>query len=61
MVLIIDKYGHYVIQTVLLLSDYSINSVIIKKICEKLHFCSKQAYGTNVIEKCFDMCNKEDR
>ena len=60
-VLIVDKFGNYVIQTILLLNDSNINSIIVKKICENLPFYSKHTYGVNVIEKCFDMCKKEDR
>ena len=60
-VLIIDQFGNYVIQSILLLNDPKFSSAIASKICDNLPYYSKHRYSSNVIEKCFDFCGKKDR
>ena len=60
-VLIIDQFGNYVIQTILLLNDSQASSAIAMKICDNMPYYSKHRYSSNVIEKCFDFCGKKER
>ena len=60
LVLIIDQFGNYVIQSILLLKDDKISTQIAKKINENLPYFSKHRYSSNVVEKCFDFCNQKD-
>ena len=60
-VLIIDQFGNYVIQSILLLNDKSSSSAIAMKICDNLPYYSKHRYSSNVIEKCFDFCGKKEK
>ena len=58
LVLITDQFGNYVIQTVLLLNDKKISSEIALKIAGNVPYYSKHRYSSNVVEKCFDLCNE---
>ena len=60
-VLIIDQFGNYVIQSILLLNDIKFASAIAMKICDNVPYYSKHRYSSNVIEKCFDFCGKRER
>jgi len=60
-VLIIDQFGNYVIQSILLLNESKPSSAIAMKICDNVPYYSKHRYSSNVIEKCFDFCGKKDR
>ena len=60
--LIIDKYGNYTIQTVLLLFEDKINEKIYKYIDDNLLKLSIEKFSSNVIDKCiikdYDKSNK---
>ena len=60
-VLIIDQFGNYVIQSILLLNDRNSSSAIAMKICDNAPYYSKHRYSSNVIEKCFDFCGKKEK
>ena len=60
-VLIIDQFGNYVIQSILLLNEPELSGVIAMKICDNLQYYSKHRYSSNVIEKCFDYCGKKEK
>ena len=55
--LIIDQFGNYVIQTILLMGERIYGNKIAEKITPNIVFYSKHKYSTNVVEKCFDFCN----
>ena len=60
-VLIIDQFGNYVIQSILLLNEHKSSSAIAMKICDNVPYYSKHRYSSNVIEKCFDFCGKKEK
>ena len=60
-VLIIDQFGNYVIQSILLLNNTKASGAIALKICDNLQYYSKHRYSSNVIEKCFDHCAKKEK
>jgi len=55
---IVDQFGNYVVQYVIMLKDYQVNEFIAEEFL-KMNFISiaKQKFSSNVIEKCFDNCN----
>ena len=55
--LIVDQFGNYVIQSVLLLNDVKWNNSIAEKLVERAEFYSKHKYSSNVVEKCFEYCD----
>ena len=61
LMLITDQFGNYVIQSILLLKRDEINSQIAKKINDNIPYYSKHRYSSNVVEKCFDLCNENDK
>ena len=61
LVLIIDQYGNYVIQSILLLNENKSSSAIAMKIYDNVAYYSKHRYSSNVVEKCFDFCGKFER
>ena len=61
LVLIIDQYGNYVIQSILLLNEPKSSSAIAMKIIDNVAYYSKHRYSSNVVEKCFDFCGKNER
>ena len=61
LMLITDQFGNYVIQSILLLKNDEINSQIAKKINDNIPYYSKHRYSSNVVEKCFDLCNENDK
>ena len=61
LVLIIDQFGNYVIQSILLLKEKKACSEIALKICDNVPYYSKHRYSSNVVEKCFDYCSEEEK
>ena len=61
LVLIIDQFGNYVIQSVLLLNDVEASNAIASKLVENAAYYSKHKYSSNVVEKCFDFCDDNAR
>ena len=61
LVLIIDQFGNYVIQSILLLKDLKYSSAIAMKIYDNVAYYSKHRYSSNVVEKCFDLCGKKEK
>ncbi len=61
LVLITDQFGNYVIQTVLLLNNKKTSSEIALKISNNIPYYSKHRYSSNVVEKCFDYCEEEEK
>ena len=55
--LIIDQFGNYVIQSILLLNDVIICNKIVEIIIKNPSFYSKHKYSSNVVEKSFDYCD----
>ena len=60
-ILIIDQFGNYVIQSILLLNDKSAAQRIAFKIISNITYYSKHRYSSNVVEKCFDSCGEEEK
>lgn len=61
LVLIIDQFGNYVIQSVLLLDEIDASNAIALKLVENAPYYSKHKYSSNVVEKCFDYCDENAR
>ena len=61
LVLIIDQFGNYVMQSVLLLNDVEASNAIASKLLENAAYYSKHKYSSNVVEKCFDFCDEDAR
>ena len=61
LVLIIDHFGNYVMQSVLLLNDVEASNAIASKLVENAAYYSKHKYSSNVVEKCFDYCDDNAR
>ena len=57
LLLIIDQFGNYVIQTILLMGDKNYGNKLAEKITENVVYYAKHKYSSNVIEKCFDYCD----
>ena len=57
LLLIIDQFGNYVIQTILLMGDKKYGNKLAEKICSNIVFYAKHKYSSNVVEKCFDYCD----
>ena len=57
LLLIIDQFGNYVIQTILLMGDKKYGNLLAEKISSNIVFYSKHKYSTNVVEKCLDYCD----
>ena len=57
LLLIIDQFGNYVIQTILLMGDKKYGNKLAEKITENVVYYAKHKYSSNVIEKCFDHCD----
>ena len=55
--LIIDQFGNYVIQTILLMGDRNYGNKLAEKISSNIVFYAKHKYSSNVVEKCFDYCD----
>ena len=61
LVLIIDQFGNYEIQSVLLLDDVEDSNAIASKLVDNAAYYSKHKYSSNVVEKCFDFCDENAR
>ena len=57
LLLIIDQFGNYVIQTILLMGDKKYGNILAEKISSNIVFYAKHKYSSNVVEKCFDYCD----
>jgi len=57
LLLIIDQFGNYVIQTILLMGDKKYGNKLAEKISPNIVFYAKHKYSSNVVEKCFDYCD----
>ena len=57
LLLIIDQFGNYVIQTILLMGDKNYGNRLAEKIAENVVYYAKHKYSSNVVEKCFDHCD----
>ena len=58
MYLILNQYGNYVIQFIIMKNDITINDKIFEGFINNISFLAKQKYSSNVIEKCFDYCSE---
>lgn len=61
LLLIIDQFGNYVIQSILYLKDIKSSNAITVKLLENVCYYSKHKYSSNVVEKCFDYCDNHTR
>ena len=59
--LIINQFGNYVIQSILLLNEINYSNIIVEIIIKNPSFYSKHKYSSNVVEKSFDYCDDEIR
>ena len=57
LLLIVDQFGNYVIQTILLMGDRKYGNLLAEKISSNVVFYAKHKYSSNVVEKCFDYCD----
>ena len=57
LLLIIDQFGNYVIQTILLMGEKKYGNRLAEKISSNVVFYAKHKYSSNVVEKCFDYCD----
>jgi len=61
-VFILDQYGNYVVQYVIMLKDMNVNKFIAEEFLKmNIITISEQKFSSNVIEKCFDNCNDETK
>ena len=58
LILIIDQFGNYAIQSILLLNEMKYSNIIAMKIYDNVAYYSKHRHSSNVVEKCFDFCDK---
>ena len=57
LLLIVDQFGNYVIQTILLMGNKIYGNKLARKIAENVVYYAKHKYSSNVVEKCFDRCD----
>ena len=57
LLLIIDQFGNYVIQTILSMGIKKYGNKIAEKITENVVYYAKHKYSSNVVEKCFNYCD----
>ena len=57
LLLIIDQFGNYVIQSILLMGNKNYGNKLAEKISENVVYYAKHKYSSNVVEKCFDYCD----
>ena len=60
LLLIVDQFGNYVIQTILLMGNKIYGNKLARKIAENVVYYAKHKYSSNVVEKCFDRCDGKD-
>ena len=61
LMLIIDQFGNYVIQSILLMNSRECGNAIAMRITENVCYYAKHKYSSNVVEKCFDYCDDNAR
>ena len=61
LILIIDQFGNYVVQSILLVGKNFYGNKIAEKINCNIIYYSKHKYSSNVVEKCFDYCSGKTR
>lgn len=49
--LIVDQYGNYIVQYILMQKDFNLNKRLIQMLIRNICDLSKQKYSSNVIEK----------
>ncbi|MCQ2817688.1 MAG: hypothetical protein MJ252_10525 [archaeon] len=59
--LVVDQFGNYVIQSILLMKNISYGNEITRKITENVCFYAKHKYSSNVVEKCLDHCDGQTK
>ena len=57
LMLIIDQFGNYVIQSILLMNNRDCGNAIAMRITDNVCYYAKHKYSSNVVEKCFDYCD----
>ena len=57
LLLIVDQFGNYVIQSILLMNNRECGNAIAMRITENVCYYAKHKYSSNVVEKCFDYCD----
>lgn len=57
LMLIVDQFGNYVIQSILLMKKIEYGNAIAMRITENVCYYAKHKYSSNVVEKCFDYCD----
>ena len=57
LLLIVDQFGNYVIQTILKKNNKNYGNKLAEKIVENVVYYAKHKYSSNVVEKCFDYCD----
>ena len=57
LMLIVDQFGNYVIQSILLMKKIECGNAIAMRITENVCYYAKHKYSSNVVEKCFDYCD----
>lgn len=61
LMLIVDQFGNYVIQSILFLRNIEAGNEIASKILENISYYSKHKYSSNVVEKCFEYCDESHK
>lgn len=57
LLLIVDQFGNYVIQSILLMNNRDCGNAIAMRLIENVCYYAKHKYSSNVVEKCFDYCD----
>ena len=57
LLLIVDQFGNYVIQTILLMRIKKYGNKLAEQISQNIVYYAKHKYSSNVVEKCFDYCD----
>lgn len=57
LLLIVDQFGNYVIQTILKKNNKNYGNKLAEKIVENVVYYAKHKYSSNVVEKCFNYCD----
>jgi len=57
LLLIVDQFGNYVIQSILLMRIKKYGNKLAEQISQNVVYYAKHKYSSNVVEKCFDYCD----
>ena len=57
LLLIVDQFGNYVIQTILKKNNKNYGNKLAEKIVDNVVYYAKHKYSSNVVEKCFNYCD----